>query len=170
MSPSDDSVIDSELVDRTRPGDREAFADIADAIYDHSYEIARRILGESHLAQDPTQQAMLSIWRDWPNLRDAARFDGWSRRILLRARYAESAGARRTIHTAPSLASIASSSVGVAGSPMKKATLIYDGSVPRRSGSCQHPISLGRRSFGCWSNAGSSQSPSRNCVSPPSGS
>ena len=44
--------MDSELVDRARRGDREAFADIVDAIDDRSYEIARRILGESHLAQD----------------------------------------------------------------------------------------------------------------------
>jgi RNA polymerase sigma-70 factor (ECF subfamily) len=89
--------MDCELVDRARSGDREAFAEIVETTFDRSFEIARRILGESYLAQDATQQAMLSIWRDLPKLRDVARYDAWARRILVHACYAESAKARRTI-------------------------------------------------------------------------
>ncbi len=89
--------MDHELVDRAREGDREAFALIVDASFDRCHEIARRILGESHLAQDATQQAMISIWRDLPKLREAARFEAWSYRITVNACYAEAKRARRTL-------------------------------------------------------------------------
>jgi RNA polymerase sigma factor (sigma-70 family) len=89
--------MDSELVDRAREGDREAFALIVDASFDRCYEIARRVLGESHLAQDATQQAMLSIWRDLPKLREPARFDAWSYGIVVHACYAEAKRARRAL-------------------------------------------------------------------------
>jgi len=89
--------MDHELVDRAREGDREAFALIVDASFDRCHEIARRILGESHLAQDATQQAMLSIWRDLPKLREAARFEAWSYRITVNACYAEAKRARRSL-------------------------------------------------------------------------
>lgn len=89
--------MEHELVDRAREGDREAFASIVDAMLDRSHEVARRILGESHLAQDATQQAMLSIWRDLPKLRDTARFEAWAYRILVHACYAEASRARRSL-------------------------------------------------------------------------
>jgi len=89
--------MDCELIDRARQGNREAFALIVDGSFDRCYEIARRILGESHLAQDATQQAMLSIWRDLPKLRDAARFEAWSYRIVVNACYAEAKRARRAL-------------------------------------------------------------------------
>jgi RNA polymerase sigma-70 factor, ECF subfamily len=42
----------------------------------------------------------LTIWRDLPQLRDPARFDAWSYRLLVRACYAEG---RRTSRWAPNL-------------------------------------------------------------------
>jgi RNA polymerase sigma-70 factor (ECF subfamily) len=89
--------MDHELVDRARAGDRQAFALIIDACFDRCYEIARRVLGESHLAQDATQQAMLAIWRDLPKLRETHRFEAWSYRITVNACYAEAKRARRSI-------------------------------------------------------------------------
>jgi len=67
------------------------------------------------LAEDATQQALLSIWRDLPQLRDPEKFDAWSYRLLLRACYAEG---RRTRHWTPTLrvlpsAGAASDSSGV---------------------------------------------------------
>jgi RNA polymerase sigma-70 factor (ECF subfamily) len=62
--------------------------------------VSRRILCATDLAEDATQQALLSIWRDLPQLRDPARFDAWSYRLLVRACYAE---ARRTRRWAPNL-------------------------------------------------------------------
>ena len=45
--------------------------------------------------EDATQQALLSIWQDLPRLRDPARFDAWSYRLLVRACYAEGKKQRR---------------------------------------------------------------------------
>ena len=52
------------------------------------------------LAEDATQQALLAIWRDLPQLRDPARFDAWSYRLLVRACYAEG---RRNRHWTPNM-------------------------------------------------------------------
>ena len=89
--------MDPKLIDRAREGDRQAFALIVDGSFDRCYEIARRILGESHLAQDATQAAMISMWRDLPKLRDANRFEAWSYRVTVNACYAEAQRARRAI-------------------------------------------------------------------------
>jgi RNA polymerase sigma-70 factor, ECF subfamily len=59
--------------------------------------VAHRILRDTDLAEDATQQALLSIWRDLPQLRDPARFDAWSYRLLVRACYAEGSRARRSV-------------------------------------------------------------------------
>ena len=89
--------MDHRIIERAQEGDREAFALIVDASFDRCYEVARRILGESHLAQDATQAAMLAIWRDLPKLREADRFEAWSYRITVNACYAEARTARRSL-------------------------------------------------------------------------
>ncbi|TFG67810.1 MAG: sigma-70 family RNA polymerase sigma factor, partial [Thermomicrobiales bacterium] len=55
----------------------------------------RRILRDIDLAEDATQQALLAIWQDLPQLRDPARFEAWSYRLLVRACYAEGRKERR---------------------------------------------------------------------------
>ena len=92
--------MDTALVVRAQHGDEEAFASLAVACGDRLHAVAHRILRDIELAEDATQQALLSIWRDLPQLRDPARFDAWSYRLLVRACYAE---ARRTRHWTPSL-------------------------------------------------------------------
>jgi RNA polymerase sigma-70 factor (ECF subfamily) len=87
--------MDTDLVMRAQRGDKEAYADLAFAIADRFLGVARRILRDIDLAEDATQQALLSIWQDLPNLRDPARFEAWSYRILLRACYAEGRRQRR---------------------------------------------------------------------------
>ena len=57
--------------------------------------MARRILRDIDLAEDATQQALLTIWQDLPQLRDPARFEAWSYRLLVRACYAEGRKERR---------------------------------------------------------------------------
>lgn len=89
--------MDDEIVIRAREGDRDAFAAIVDDSFDRCHEIARRILGESHLAQDATQQALLNIWRELPKLRDVHRFEAWCYRIVVHACYAEAKRARRAL-------------------------------------------------------------------------
>src|SRR6188474_3354515 len=92
--------MDTDLVTRAQHGDEEAFASLAVAVGDRLHAVAHRILRDVDLAEDATQQALLAIWRDLPQLRDPARFDAWSYRLLVRACYAEG---RRTRHWAPNL-------------------------------------------------------------------
>ena len=86
-----------ELVDRASRGDTDAFASLAADSVDRCYALAYRILRDQHLAQDATQQALLSAWRDLPTLRDSARFDAWLHRIVVHACYAEARNERRWV-------------------------------------------------------------------------
>ena len=92
--------MDSDLVTRAQHGDEEAFASLAVAVGDRLHAVAHRILRDIDLAEDATQQALLTIWRDLPQLRDPARFDAWSYRLLVRACYAEG---RRSRHWTPNM-------------------------------------------------------------------
>ena len=92
--------MDPELIGRAQHGDEEAFASLAVAAGDRLHAVAHRILRDTDLAEDATQQALLAIWRDLPQLRDPARFDAWSYRLLVRACYAEG---RRTRRWAPTV-------------------------------------------------------------------
>lgn len=87
--------MDRELVTRAQRGDEQAFASLAVAAGNRLHAVAHRILRDISLAEDATQQALLAIWRDLPQLRDPARFDAWSYRLLVRACYAEAGRARR---------------------------------------------------------------------------
>jgi RNA polymerase sigma-70 factor (ECF subfamily) len=89
-----------ELVRQAQRGDEGAFASLAVLVGNRLHAVAHRILRDADLADDATQQALLSIWRNLPQLRDAERFDGWSYRLLVRACYAE---AKKTRRWAPNL-------------------------------------------------------------------
>ncbi len=92
--------MDTHLVVLAQHGDEEAFASLAVAIGGRLHAVAHRILRDTDLAEDATQQALLTIWRDLPQLRDPAAFDAWSYRLLVRACYAEG---RRIRAWAPNL-------------------------------------------------------------------
>jgi RNA polymerase sigma-70 factor (ECF subfamily) len=92
--------MDTELVVRAQRGDKGAYALLATEIANRFLAVARRILRDIDLAEDATQQALLAIWQDLPTLRDPARFDAWSYRLLVRACYAEG---RRTRQWSPNL-------------------------------------------------------------------
>jgi RNA polymerase sigma-70 factor (ECF subfamily) len=87
--------MDPTIVARAQRGDEEAFGLIVDAAGGRLHAVAHRILRDTDLAEDATQQALLDIWRDLPDLRDPARFDAWSYRLLVRACYAEGRRRRR---------------------------------------------------------------------------
>ena len=75
----------TELVDRARHGDREAFGVLAGGAVDRLYATARYILRDAELAEDATQEALVKAWRDLPALRDVERFDAWLYRLLVNA-------------------------------------------------------------------------------------
>ena len=86
--------MDTDLVIRAQRGDKGAYALVATQIASRFLAVARRILRDLDLAEDATQQALLTIWLELPKLRDPARFDAWSYRLLVRACYAEGRRAR----------------------------------------------------------------------------
>ena len=88
--------VDTELVKRAQHGDREAFGQLAADLAARFLPVSRRILRDIDLAEDASQRALVAIWRDLPQLRDPARFDAWSYRLLVRACYAEGSRARRS--------------------------------------------------------------------------
>jgi len=87
--------MDTELVVRAQRGEKGAYALIATEIADRFLAVSRRILRDIDLAEDATQQALLTIWQDLPQLRDPVRFEAWSYRLLVRACYAEGRKQRR---------------------------------------------------------------------------
>ena len=95
--------MDSSLVSRAQQGDEEAFALLAVGVGNGLLAVAHRILRDVDLAKDATQQALLSIWRDLPQLRDPARFEAWSYRVLVRECYSEGKRTRAWSSAAPRL-------------------------------------------------------------------
>lgn len=87
--------MDTDLVIRAQRGDKGAFAILVTEIADRFLAVARKILRDPDLAEDATQQALLTVWQDLPRLRDPERFDGWSYRLLVHACYAEGRRQRR---------------------------------------------------------------------------
>ena len=87
--------MDRDVVERARSGDQEAFADLVRQVSDTLLGVARRIVRDPGLAEDVLQNALLTIWRKLPHLRDTAHFEGWAFRILVRACYADAPRNRR---------------------------------------------------------------------------
>jgi RNA polymerase sigma-70 factor, ECF subfamily len=86
---------DTDLVIRAQRGDETAFANLVTGSYSRLHLIAHGILRDREPAEDAIQQALLTIWRELPRLRDAARFEAWSYRLLVNACHAEARQARR---------------------------------------------------------------------------
>jgi len=84
-----------ELVERARGGDAAAFERLAAASIDRLYAIARRVLREPTMAEDAVQECLVRAWRDLRALRDAARWEAWTYRLLLNACRDEQRRARR---------------------------------------------------------------------------
>jgi len=87
--------LDRDVVERARSGDQEAFADLVHQVSDTLLGVARRILRDPVLAEDVLQNALVTIWRKLPHLREADRFEGWAFRILVHACYADAPRNRR---------------------------------------------------------------------------
>ena len=87
--------MDAELVIRAQQGDGDAFTSLVDAVGGRLHAVAYSILRDRELAADATQHALLSAWRDLSRLRDPARFEAWTFRLLVRACYAEARHERR---------------------------------------------------------------------------
>lgn len=70
-----------ELVARAQNGDRAAFAALLREHQDEVYTLARRLVGDSHLASDVAQEALIRAWRALPKFRGDAKLSTWLYRI-----------------------------------------------------------------------------------------
>ena len=85
--------MNQDLIVQVQAGDQRAFDSLTLADYPRLFRVAHGILRDRAHAEDATQQAYLDIWRNIRRLRDPAKFEAWSYRLLVHACYAE---AKRT--------------------------------------------------------------------------
>ena len=78
-------MVQRELVELARNGDRDAFSALAASVIDRLYATAMLILRDHSMADDATEETIVLAWRDLPSLRDPDRFDAWLRRLLVNA-------------------------------------------------------------------------------------
>lgn len=72
-----------ELVARAQNGDRAAFAALVRAHQDEVYTLARRLVGDPHLASDVAQEALIRAWKALPRFRGDAKLSTWLYRITV---------------------------------------------------------------------------------------
>ena len=72
---------DSQLVERTRKGDREAFGDLVDRYRDMVYGLGYHLTGDFEAARDLAQEAFLHAFTKLGQLRQPHKFAAWLRRI-----------------------------------------------------------------------------------------
>ena len=81
--------MERELVERAQRGDQDAFTSLVRRSADRLYGIAYRILRDSGRADDALQNGLIAMWQKLPELRDPARFEAWTYRLIVRASYRE---------------------------------------------------------------------------------
>lgn len=72
-----------ELITRAQSGDRSAFAALVREHQDEVYTLARRLVGDPHLASDVAQEALIRAWRALSKFRGDARLSTWLYRITV---------------------------------------------------------------------------------------
>jgi RNA polymerase sigma-70 factor, ECF subfamily len=87
--------VNPAIVERARHGERDAYEYLARDAADRLYPVAARILRDRDLADDAVQKTLVAIWRELPKLRDIAKFEAWSYRMLVRFCTEELARQRR---------------------------------------------------------------------------
>lgn len=79
-----DASAETDLVGRSRRGDRQAFALLVEAHTDAVYAFVRRRIGDADQAADLTQECFLRAWRGIAGFRGDCAFRTWLYRIALR--------------------------------------------------------------------------------------
>jgi RNA polymerase sigma-70 factor (ECF subfamily) len=82
-------LVQRELVVQAQRGDAEAFGILAGDSIDRLHGVAYRILRDADAADDATQRALIDAWDHLDSLRDPARFDAWTYRLVVNAAYKE---------------------------------------------------------------------------------
>ena len=86
-NPTDPRRVENQdedrLVARARKGDRAAFAALVRAHQNEVYTLARRLVGDPHLASDIAQEALIRAWRALPGFRGDSQLSTWLHRITV---------------------------------------------------------------------------------------
>jgi RNA polymerase sigma-70 factor, ECF subfamily len=77
--------LDPALIRRAQDGDVDAFTALVAGRIDQMTRTATAILGHDADARDAVADALASVWRNLPQLRDPMAFEAWSTRILVHA-------------------------------------------------------------------------------------
>jgi RNA polymerase sigma-70 factor (ECF subfamily) len=88
--------VDQDVVVRAQHGDREAYEALARMSATRLYLTAHRIVRDPDRADEAVQQTLVAMWRELPSLRDPARFEAWTYRLVVRFCLLESRRARRS--------------------------------------------------------------------------
>lgn len=98
-NPSDRSQVEIdrelELISRAQQGDRSAFAALVRAHQDEVYTLARRLVGDPHLASDVAQEALIRAWKAIGRFRGDARLSTWLYRITVNTAWTHKERAKR---------------------------------------------------------------------------
>lgn len=92
---------EQELIARAQDGDRAAFAALVREHGDMVYTLARRLVGDPHLASDVSQETMIRAWKALPKFRGDARLSTWLHRITVNTAWTHKERAKR--HAGPSI-------------------------------------------------------------------
>ena len=98
-NPADPSQVErdreQELISRAQKGDRTAFAALLREHQDEVYTLARRLVGDPHLASDVAQEALIRAWRALPKFRGDAKLSTWLYRITVNTAWTHKKRAKR---------------------------------------------------------------------------
>ncbi|MDX1469073.1 MAG: sigma-70 family RNA polymerase sigma factor [Acidimicrobiia bacterium] len=98
-NPNDSAQVERqrerELISRAQQGDRGAFAALVRSHQNEVYTLARRLVGDPHLASDVAQEALIRAWKALPNFRGEARLSTWLHRITVNTAWTHKSRARR---------------------------------------------------------------------------
>lgn len=72
-----------DLISRAQGGDRAAFSALVRDHQDEVYTLARRLVGDHHMASDVAQEALIRAWRALPGFRGDSKFSTWLYRITV---------------------------------------------------------------------------------------
>lgn len=75
--------MDSDLVTRAQQGDQQSFTALAHDAWERLYQLALRILRDEDMAEEAAEEALVTIWRKLPSVREPSRFEAWSYRLLV---------------------------------------------------------------------------------------
>src|SRR5690606_40368918 len=86
---------EKELVVRAQSGDRAAFAALVRAHQDEVFTLARRLVGDPHMAADIAQETLVRAWRALPSFRGDSKLSTWLHRITVNTAWTHRDRSRR---------------------------------------------------------------------------